>query len=151
MMVVKRTNSDNLDFQKLSKALDDSLETYYKEEGFFYETLNAIDKINHVIIVYNENDIPIGCGGIKVYSKDEIEIKRMYVPISQRRKGIGTIVLNALEKWAHEMHYKTCILETLKEKPYAINFYKKNNYKVIPNFAAYKNAKSSICFIKNME
>ena len=151
MITVKRTNSDNSDFKKLAIELDINLKTYYKEEQSFYGELNDIDKIKFVVVAYNKMGKPVGCGGIKEYSKNEIEIKRMYVPPNYREKGIATIILNELENWSSELKFKKCILETLIEKPYAIAFYKKNGYQIIPNFGEYMKAKNSICFEKDIK
>lgn len=79
-MTIKRTDSENLDFKKLVNELDIDLGIYYKEEQSFYEKLNNIEKIKYVIVAYDENEKPIGCGGIKEFSNREVEIKRMYVP-----------------------------------------------------------------------
>ena len=98
---------------------------YYKEEKSFFEELNNIDKIKHLVVAYNEDKNPVGCRGIKEFSKNEVEIKRMYVPPTFRGKGIATIILNKLENWSNELEFEKCILETLKEKPYAIAFYEK--------------------------
>mgnify|MGYP000515973728 CR=1 FL=1 len=43
MITIKRTNSENLNFQKLVKELDIDLGIYYKEEKSFYGKLNAIE------------------------------------------------------------------------------------------------------------
>jgi len=148
MITLKRTNSNNPDFIKLVKELDIDLVGYYKEETSFYDALNIINKIEYVVVAYTENEVPVGCGGIKEFSKTEIELKRMYVPPAYRGKGIASMVLNALENWAYELNYTKCILETLHKKTYAIAFYKKNNYKQTPNFGDYVKAKNSICFAK---
>jgi len=87
--------------------------------------LNNINKIKHAIVAYNEEGIPVCSGGIKELSKEKVEIKRMYVLPNYREKGIASIVLNELEKWSNELKFKKSILETLKEKPYAIWFYKR--------------------------
>jgi len=150
LITIKRTNSDNLDFKKLVSELDIDLRKYYKEEQSFYDELNNIEKIVHVLIAYNKEGEAIGCGGIKEYSKEEIEIKRMYVLPKYRGKGIATEILKDLESWSVEMKYKKCILETLKDKSYAIAFYKKNAYKVIPNFGEYIKALNSVCFEKEL-
>ena len=148
MIKIKRTDSNNRDFQKLTNELDIDLEKYYKTEKSFYDKLNDIDKLQHVIVAYNEKGSPIGCGGIKKFSKTEMEIKRMYVSLSFRGKGIATLILNELENWSSELKFQKCILETLKEKPYAIAFYEKNSYEKIPNFGEYTKAKNSVCFDK---
>jgi len=151
MITFKRTDSDNTDFQKLVKELDVDLGIYYKEEESFYEELNSIDKIKYTVVAYDEKGNPVGCGGIKEFSKSEVEIKRMYVPPTYRGNGIASIVLNELEKWSTELKFEKCILETLKEKPYAIRFYQKNNYKIIPNFGEYIKAENSVCFEKELK
>ena len=151
MIKIKRANSDNSDFKKLVKELDEDLGMYYKEEVDFYGELNCIDKIKFVVVAYDENENIVGCGGIKEFSKNEVEIKRMYVPPIYRGKGIAKIVLNELEKWSTELQFEKCILETLKEKSYAIRFYEKNNYIKIPNFGEYVNAKNSVCFEKELK
>lgn len=151
MITIKRTDSTNTDFQELVKELDKSLGIYYKEETSFYDKLNKIEKIKQAIVAYDKEGIAVGCGGIKEYSKEAMEIKRMFVPVTQRKKGIATLILNELEKWSNELHFKKCILETLKEKHYAIGFYKKNNYNEIPNFGEYIKAENSICFEKKIK
>ncbi|SFD36850.1 Ribosomal protein S18 acetylase RimI [Algibacter lectus] len=151
MISIKRTNSNDLDFQKLVEALDIDLGAYYKDEKQFYGKLNNIDEIKHAVVAYDENNTPTGCGGIKAFSEDEVEVKRMFVPVEFRGKGVAKLVLEALEDWSVELGFKKCILETLKEKPYAIRFYEKNNYHTIPNFGDYVKAKNSICFAKNLK
>src|SRR5690242_17427239 len=111
MIKVVRTNSDDPDFIKLVKELDDFLAILDGEEHAFYNSLNKIDKIKNAIVVY-EDVIPIACGAIREYSPTEMEVKRMYTIPGHRGKGIATIVLNELEKWAAELNYKKCILET---------------------------------------
>ena len=147
MIELKRTNSDHPDFKKLVRELDIDLKDFYKEELAFYNELNDIEKIKYVVVAYEQN-IPVGCGGIKQYANDVMEVKRMYVPPINRGKGIASMVLTALENWSKELEFKKCVLETLKEKDTAISFYQKNNYNVIPNFGAYVEAKNSICFEK---
>ncbi|MDO3694239.1 GNAT family N-acetyltransferase [Wenyingzhuangia sp. chi5] len=147
MIELKRTNSDHSDFKKLVKELDLDLKSFYKEELSFYNELNDIEKIKYVVVAYEQNT-PVGCGGIKEYVKDVVEVKRMYVPPTNRGKGIASMVLTELENWSKELEFKKCVLETLKEKDTAIKFYEKNNYNVIPNFGAYVKAENSICFEK---
>ena len=53
-----------------------------------------------------------------------------------------------LEKWAGELGYKKCILETGKKQPEAISLYKKNGYKPIPNYGQYTGIDNSVCFEK---
>ena len=79
-----------------------------------------------------------------------MEVKRMYVPLEKRGKGIASIVLQELEKWAKELGYQKCILETGIKQPEAISLYKKNNYAIIPNYGQYAGVKDSVCFEKKI-
>ncbi len=67
----------------------------------------------------------VGCGALKEYSAAEMEIKRMYVLPNRRGKGIATSLLSELEKWARELKFKKCILETGLKQQEAINLYRK--------------------------
>ena len=49
-----------------------------------------------------------------------MEVKRMYILAPYRGKGTASGVLIQLEKWAAEMNYSHCILETGIRQPDAI-------------------------------
>jgi putative acetyltransferase len=149
MMRLIRTDSDNKDFILLVKHLDAELAVLDGDEHAFYAQLNKTDKIKHVIVAY-ENDNPISCGAIREYSPTIMEVKRMYTIPGSRGKGIATKVLNELEKWASELSYHKCILETGKRQPDAIGLYQKNGYMIIPNYGKYVEMENSVCFEKDI-
>jgi putative acetyltransferase len=149
-MLTVRTNSDNSDFKGLVKLLDAGLKIIDGEDHSFYSQFNKIDKIKHVVVIYEE-DKPVGCGAIKEYSPDAMEIKRMFVLKEKRKKGIASKILTELEEWAGEMSYKKCILETGKRQPEAIGLYRKNGYSDIPNYGQYTGIENSVCFEKELK
>src|SRR5690349_5894182 len=116
MIRLIRTNSGNQDFIELVKHLDIYLTEKDGRDHSFYDQFNKIDKIKYAVMAY-ENDKPVGCGAIKEYDPDTMEIKRMYILPESRGKGIATKILTELEVWANELHYKKCILETGKRQP----------------------------------
>jgi putative acetyltransferase len=150
MTKIYRTSSDNPDFISLVKLLDAELAERDGEDHPFYAQFNKIDNIKYAVVAY-ENDKPISCGAIKEYSSDTMEVKRMYTLPECRGKGIATKVLIELERWAKELGYEKCILETGKKQPEAIALYKKNGYKLIPNFGQYAGVDNSVCFEKEMK
>ena len=77
-----------------------------------------------------------------------MEVKRMYTLPEFRGQGYAAKILLELENWAKELGYKSCVLETGKRQPEAIQLYKKNGYRIIPNYGQYKGIKNSICFEK---
>ncbi len=142
-----RTDSENKYFQELVRELDKDLSIRDGADHSFYSQFNKIDKIKYAIVAL-DNGMPVGCGAIKELTKDSMEVKRMYVPINRRGQGIATKILKELETWAHELKYSKCLLETGKKQPEAIELYKKNGYRIIPNYGQYENVENSVCFEK---
>jgi len=134
---------------ELVKELDSDLKIRDGEEHVFYAQFNKTDKINYVVVAYEE-DIPVGCGALKEYSTDIMEVKRMFVRIDKRGKGIASRMLHELEIWSKELGYKKCVLETGKKQPEAIRLYEKNQYAIIPNYGQYKGVENSVCFEKEL-
>jgi GNAT superfamily N-acetyltransferase len=147
MITLKRTNSGNHDFRKLVKLLDAALAIVDGKDHAFYSQFNKIDNIRYVIVAY-EDEYAVGCGAIKEYGQDTMEVKRMYVSPENRNKGIASKILKELEKWACELSCRKCILETGKRQHEAIGLYKKSGYKLIPNYGQYANVDNSLCFEK---
>lgn len=145
-----KTDSTNQDFRVLVTELDADLKIRDGADHGFYAQFNKIDAIKHVIVAYLDNK-PVGCGAFKEYSSHAAEIKRMYVPITERGKGIASAILGELENWAKNTGYQSCILETGKKQPEAINLYKKSGYSIIKNYGQYENVENSICFEKRLE
>ena len=144
-----RTSSDNRDFIELVKLLDADLAIRDGDKHAFYDQFNKIDDIRYVVVAY-ENNKPAGCGAIKEYKPDSMEVKRMYVLPQNRKKGIASIILAELEGWASELSYSKCILETGKGQPEAIELYRKNGYTLIPNYGQYSGVGNSLCFEKRL-
>ncbi|MBB6270927.1 GNAT superfamily N-acetyltransferase [Pedobacter cryoconitis] len=149
MIKLVRTDSENQDFINLVKHLDEYLAEKNSSTHSFYDQFNKIDKIKHVVVVYKD-DQPIGCGAIKQYATNTMEIKRMYTSPNHRGKGIASNILTELEIWATELAYQNCILETGTERLDAIKLYKKNGYVLIPNYGQYAEIETSVCFQKEM-
>ena len=149
MIRLIRTDSGNKDFVALVKLLDAELAELDGDEHVFYAQLNKTDKIKTVIVAY-ENDKPVSCGAIREYSPTVTELKRMYTLSEYRAKGIATKVLIELEKWASELSYQKCILETGWRQPDAIRLYEKNGYERISNYGKYAGIVNSVCFEKNI-
>jgi putative acetyltransferase len=133
----------------LVKLLDADLAIRDGEDHSFYSQYNKISNINHVVVAYESGE-PIACGAIKEYSAESMEVKRMYTMPDSRGKGIATVILQELESWTRELGYKSCVLETGKKQPEAIELYKKNGYKIIPNYGQYAGVENSVCFEKRV-
>lgn len=149
MIKIIRTNSTNRDFIELVKCLDADLAIRDGNEHSFYDQFNKIVNIKYVVVAYMDSE-PVSCGAIKELDSTTMEIKRMYTLPSARGKGIASQVLSELEKWAAELSFHKCILETGKKQPEAIRLYTKNGYKSIPNYGQYIGMENSVCFEKEI-
>lgn len=149
MLSLIKTNSDSSDFRSLVVLLDADLQSRYGEQQSFFSQFNKLDHIHHVIVVY-ENNQPVGCGAFKAYEPGVAEIKRMFVQQQNRGKGIAGQILAALEQWAKEEGFKSCILETGLEQPEAIRVYEREGYKRTPNYGQYIGVEISVCMKKDL-
>ena len=149
MITLVRTNSDNSDFINLVKLLDADLAKRDGDDHAFYAQFNKTNKLKHTVVAY-ENEAAVGCGALREFALDSMEVKRMYTAPEARGKGIATRILNELEMWAGELGYKKTVLETGKRQPEAIELYTKNNYNRIPNYGQYADKENSVCFEKEL-
>ncbi|PZX60355.1 acetyltransferase (GNAT) family protein [Algoriphagus ratkowskyi] len=147
MITLTRTDSSNPDFIALVTLLDAYLAEKDGRDHDYYNQFNTIDKLKHVVVCY-ESGIPIACGAIKQFDADSMEVKRMFTKPEARGKGLASQVLAELEKWAAELGYKSCVLETGKRQVEAVALYKKQDYSLIPNYGQYRGMDNSICFKK---
>lgn len=149
MYTISRTNKDNPDFKELISELDVYLNGQYGERQSQYDAFNGIDTLDAVVIA-SEGETPIGCGAYKKFDDKSVELKRMFVKPDFRTSGVGSLLLTELENWAVEDGYESCVLETGDNQPEAIQFYKKHNYAVIPNYPPYDKISTSICMKKEL-
>jgi putative acetyltransferase len=147
MITLKRTDSSDAHFQQLIVELDRYLAVTDGDEHAFYAQYNKTDAIKHVVVAYSAEQ-PVGCGAIKAYSNDAVELKRMFVAPGVRGKGIASLVLSELENWALKLSYTKCLLETGTKQSEAIRLYEKSGYQRIPNYGQYEHAENSVCYAK---
>jgi GNAT superfamily N-acetyltransferase len=147
MIRIQRTDTDNQQFQRLVSELDKYLSGVNGSSDSFYAQFNKIEYLKHVVIAQIENQT-VGCGALKAFDRESMEVKRMYVLPEMRRKGVADSVLKELEIWSKELGYPKCILETSIKMPDALSFYQKSSYRIIPNYGQYTDMESSVCFEK---
>lgn len=148
-MKIIKTNYNNQDYKALVTELDADLAIKDGEDHSFYNQFNSSEGINNVIVIYI-NDVAVGCGAIKPFNENTVEVKRMFVKPEHQGKGLGTIILKALEEWAKLLNNSACILETGIRQPDAIALYKKNGYLITANYGQYIGVDNSVCFKKNI-
>ncbi|AMK16185.1 GNAT family N-acetyltransferase [Methanobrevibacter olleyae] len=141
------TNEKDERFIELTKELDKEYFQIYGDIALEYQEYNDL-KDPHIVLLLLNWTRPIACASYKLFDKDTIEIKRVYVKRRYRRKGIAYKLVKQLEKLAIEENFKYSIIETGSENYSAINLYKKLDYEIIDNFGQFKGDDLCICMKK---
>lgn len=149
IMKIVRTTSENPDFIRLTKLLDEFLADYNGEADPFYSEFKKIQLLEYCIVGY-EKDEPVCCGAIKKYDGKTAEIKRMFTLPEWRGRKLGNETLSELENWAKELEFEVCFLETGVGLKSAIKLYESSGYEKIPNYGDYAGVETSVCFRKKL-
>lgn len=91
----------------------------------------------------------VGCGAIRPLEENIGEIKRMYSKYPGKK--IGQTILSYLEAKARFLGYSDLVLETRTKNKSAIQFYEKQDYKIIPNYGKYKDRPEAVCLGKSLK
>lgn len=147
MLSILRTNSEHNEFIQLVEQLDRELAERDGADHAFYDQFNKIRGIKYSVVLLEEG-MAQGCGALKEFDPDSMEIKRMFVLPARRGCGLASRILQELEEWACELNYKRTVLETGKRQHEAIRLYEKSGYNRIPNYGQYAEVANSLCFEK---
>ena len=101
-----------------------------------------------VFLVAFDDDVAVGCGGLRTLDGSHGEIKRMYVVPERRGTGVSTALLSALEGEARGRGWDRVVLETGDQQPEAMRLYEREGYTRVPNFGYYADSALSICYEK---
>ena len=141
-----QVNSDNKDFVHLCNELDSFLDLAIGGESKRekYKKFNYLNTMDYVIIAYHKEEAA-GCAALRIYSDEDIEIKRVFVRENYRKQNIGGMLLEQLISYAKESGYQRIILETGNFLQASVRLYFRYGYEQIENYGAYKNMKESLC------
>ena len=96
-----------------------------------------------------EDGEPVGCGALRPLDPPDLgEIKRMYAHLAGR--GIGSLLLAALEERARGFGYRLLRLETRRVNQAAVAFYLRHGYTVCDNYGPYVGRAEAVCFEKRL-
>jgi len=89
-----------------------------------------------------------GCGGLKGLDGETCEIKRMYLGPEARGRGLGSLLVGALEERGRALGYSRARLDTGDRQPAAIRLYKGAGYHSIPDYNG--NTAATLWFEKDL-
>ena len=148
--VIENLDAGEPEAQRLIAELDCDLNQRYPGEqtnGINVEEFRAVDGY-FVVVRAPESRAAVACGAFRPVSPHCVEMKRMYVHSSHRRRGYARIILQHLEAVARGRGFRGFVLETGMGQPEAIALYEAVGYFRIPNYGHYADNPNSVCFAK---
>ena len=115
-----------------------------------YLDYNQLEDSYVVLLVLNWGN-PIACASYRLFDKDSVEIRRVYVKRRYRNKGIAYKLVKSLEKLVMEDNFKYSYITTGTENAVAIALYNKLGYETIDNFTIFENDDICLCMRKEFK
>ena len=122
----------------LIEELEAELEPLYPRASRHGYSVERLISENVAFFLIREDDIPAGCGGVKLFGTEYGEIKRMYVRPQFRGSGLARLMLEHLENYARSHGVAVLRLETGIHQQAAIRLYERMGFQSIPPFGDYK-------------
>jgi predicted GNAT family N-acyltransferase len=86
---------------------------------------DELEKTSHHLMVVNDDGTLIAVGRLQFNTIREAQIRYMAVDISHQRRGVGTLLLQALEKRAIDLGAVRIVLDAREN---ALRFYRNQDY-----------------------
>ena len=140
------TDGNDKDFQRFYLKTEE----YYsqivggKKNRTGFIPYNLSESISDVLIAYADCKAA-GCAGLKRYSDQDVEIKRVWVEPEWRGKHIATALMDQIEDKARQMGFKRAILQTRPIMPDAVGLYESRGYVLVENYPPYDKLDGAIC------
>ncbi|MFH8366002.1 GNAT family N-acetyltransferase [Streptomyces sp. NPDC018031] len=157
-MEIRRVRFDHPD----AVALSDQVQLEYAER-YGEGDLTPLDPAQFdppqglYLLVYDERGRPVASGGWRAqdwseegYADGDAELKRMFVIIEARGRGLARRILAELEAGARAAGRVRMVLETGVKQPEAIALYASSGYVPVPKFGLYRCHADSRCMGKSL-
>lgn len=145
-ITLRQTDCENPDFLQLCKELDAFLNEAVggEEKREKYKKFNHANTMDVTVIAYDGKEA-VGCGALRKYSKDEIEVKRVFVKEAYRGQNIGGMIMEELILQARKLSFQRMILETGVFLMASVRLYERYGFERIENYGAYRDMPESLC------
>jgi putative acetyltransferase len=143
---------DSSDARRLIAALDAALTELYPPAQRFGPNLKAAHLASGrgTFLVARNGDRAVGCGAVRLLDPTTADVKRMYVELDSRGRGVGRAVLASLEAAARHLGAQRVVLETGVHQVAAISLYRRAGFEQVDCWGEYASSPTSICFAKKL-
>jgi GNAT superfamily N-acetyltransferase len=132
----------------LMHELDTELASLYPGSPISGIDEDEFEKAGGYFVIAREADDAVGCGGFVPLFEGCVEIKRMFVRGSARRRGVARQVLRHLEAEVYHRGFRSIVLETGRDNFGARALYKAEGYSRIESFPGCVGIPISRCYAK---
>lgn len=146
-----RSNGHVADFVSLCHQLDYELDLRAGDDAqrARHSKYNTLDEIRHAFVIYH-GEKAVGCGAIRRFDEKTVELKRIYIAMDERRKGLASELIGHLQDWARELGYQRMILETPESMLEAQQLYCSLAFEKIVQYGPYKEMPEARCMSKSL-
>jgi GNAT superfamily N-acetyltransferase len=129
---------DSADARTLIAELDATLELLYPRQSRHGLSVDQLLAEGVAFFLIRCDEIPAGCGGLKLFGHEYGEIKRMYVRPQFRGQGLAKQMLEHLAGYARQRGVGLLRLETGIHQHEAIGLYERAGFRSIAPFGSYE-------------
>ena len=86
------------------------------------------------LVIREDDGTAVGCGGLKLLDPHTVEIKRMWLHPATRGRGLGALLLEALEEAARGLGATNGVLDTNATLETAIAMYRRHGWQDVPAY-----------------
>ena len=148
-MEIRFVESDNAAMLDMMRQLDEYYFSVVGEVHKKYAKYNDPRLLACRAVAYVDGT-PAACGGWKAVDAETAEIKRIFVSLAFRRKGVASALIRALEQDAAAHGYARAILETARTTDDSAALYHKLGFREIPYYGSPAGAENCRCFEKTL-
>jgi ketosteroid isomerase-like protein/GNAT superfamily N-acetyltransferase len=109
-----------------------------------------VEDCSTFLVARDETGRAVGCGALRPLDDGAAELKRMYVRPEERGRGLGWVILIALEVEAQRQGFGVVRLETGDFQPEAMALYRAAGYREIPPFGGLADGPHTRCFERRL-
>ncbi|MDO7905922.1 GNAT family N-acetyltransferase [Paenibacillus sp. JX-17] len=147
-IIIRNVSVHDKELHSLISQLDEELLQRYPTETIYRVDFTDPKVSSMVFAVAFDQELPVGCGGIRRLEDGDVELKRFFVIPSHRRMGVAEGMLKHLEDEARQWECPLIKLETGAQQPDAIAFYSKHGFRAVERFGEYSEDENSLCYAK---
>ena len=136
------------EMRTLIAELNETLLALTPREACHHLTVEQMADPSTTVFVAREDGVAIACGALKRHGRGIGEVKRMYTKPSHQGRGIGSRIVDEIEKLARTEGLTQLVLETGDRHPAAYRVYERAGFRRCGRVLDYPDTKWSVFYEK---